>query len=692
MDEEDGKSRVMTITAESMDSMMVSVPMNEIAAMEEVPTEVIEKRGIKAWEFPGYGEEVGINFKEDDNTPGIFGSITGVGEELVVKLGQLKSTAICGNDITASCLYTAGFCAAAAGVYAFVSLLMVALVLFLFRSVYGEVGSALPMNGGTYTVLLNTTTKSSAAIAGALSFMSYAATSVVSGAEAIMYGSHIFGDVNVAYYTIVLLAFFCLLNLLGISESAKVAVVIFLLHMLTLSILVVVCAIYFGNHLDLFTHNWSVSNSIPHRHGVFVAIMIGFGSGMLGITGFETSANFIEEQKPGVFPKTLRNMWILVTIFNPTLSLLSLGVLTNDEIYDHTGDLLAIMGRRAGGEWLHVVVCVDAFLVLAGSILTGYVGVTGLLARLTLDRCLPQVLLSKNPITKTHHFIIIGFFIVCSSMILIVRGDVATLEGVYTVSFLSVMALFAIGNMILKYKRGMLPRGIRAAWPTVVIAFLGVTTALCINVSQNPDWVYYFLIYFLVTLFVLFLMFQRVQMVKFFLYFSTLFLRSLRKKRCLKVSQGEDESAIELRWKKRVARVLQGLKNQRIIFFTKSGKLSSLNKAILYIRSNEQAFHILFVHFCVGEGDDDDAMNCTRVELLRQNVDILNRCYPKLRIDLILIRGVFTPENVQRLSQVLGVPKNFMFIRCPNDRPLQDMKIKISDFKGVRVITGGSKE
>jgi len=29
---------------------------------------------------------------------------------------------------------------------------------------------------------------------------------------------------------------------------------------------------------------------------------------MLGVTGFETSANFVEEQKPGVYPRTLRNM------------------------------------------------------------------------------------------------------------------------------------------------------------------------------------------------------------------------------------------------------------------------------------------------------------------------------------------------------------------------------------------------
>lgn len=54
-----------------------------------------------------------------------------------------------------------------------------------------------------------------------------------------------------------------------------------------------------------------------------------------GISGFETSANFVEEQAHGVFVKTLRNMWIAVAFFNPILSLLSLMVLPVDDIYVH---------------------------------------------------------------------------------------------------------------------------------------------------------------------------------------------------------------------------------------------------------------------------------------------------------------------------------------------------------------------
>jgi len=94
------------------------------------------------------------------------------------KLGQWQSTAICGNDITSSCLYVTGLCVADAGVWAPVCLLMVGITLYFFRAVYGEAVTALPLNGGAYNVLLNTTSKSTAAVAACLTILSYVATAV----------------------------------------------------------------------------------------------------------------------------------------------------------------------------------------------------------------------------------------------------------------------------------------------------------------------------------------------------------------------------------------------------------------------------------------------------------------------------------------------------------------------------------
>jgi amino acid transporter len=64
--------------------------------------------------------------------------------------------------------------------------------------------------------------------------------------------------------------------------------------------------------------------------------------------------------------------------------------------------------KVTGGQWLNILVSADATLVLCGSVLTSYVGIIGLVRRMTLDRCLPQFLLYKNPLTGTEPIIIIG--------------------------------------------------------------------------------------------------------------------------------------------------------------------------------------------------------------------------------------------------------------------------------------------
>ena len=58
-------------------------------------------------------------------------------------LGEFAATAICGNDITSSCLYVSSLAILQAGKLAPLALLLVAGVLFLFRRIYAEVVGAL---------------------------------------------------------------------------------------------------------------------------------------------------------------------------------------------------------------------------------------------------------------------------------------------------------------------------------------------------------------------------------------------------------------------------------------------------------------------------------------------------------------------------------------------------------------------
>ena len=231
------------------------------------------------------------------------------------KLNTWRATAICGNDITSSCLYVSALTIAMAGQYAWLALLIVSAVLFMFRKIYGEVVGALPLNGGAYNVLLNTTSKGNASVAACLTILSYMATAVISASEAMHYLQHAIPGLMVNYATLFLLFLFLCITIMGITESSLVALVIFIFHLTVMAILIISCFIF------VFSHglaNLRTNFSIPIQGGsLTTALFFGFSTAMLGISGFESSANFVEEQEKGVFPKTLRNMWLAVTILNP---------------------------------------------------------------------------------------------------------------------------------------------------------------------------------------------------------------------------------------------------------------------------------------------------------------------------------------------------------------------------------------
>ncbi|KAJ0389123.1 hypothetical protein P43SY_011210 [Pythium insidiosum] len=123
---------------------------------------------------------------------------------------------------------------------------------------------------------------------------------------------------------------------MGIAESAFVALGFFGAHILTLSVLLVTSLVYMIQNPSIFGANMETPFPDVSVWGqavtgnVFTALFFGYGTSMLGMTGFEASAQFVEEQAPGVFPKTLRNMWALSSLFNVAFAVLALGVLPMD--------------------------------------------------------------------------------------------------------------------------------------------------------------------------------------------------------------------------------------------------------------------------------------------------------------------------------------------------------------------------
>lgn len=575
-----------------------------------------------------------------------------------VKLNELQATSICGNDISSSCLYVSALTILFAGQYAWISLSVVAVVLFLFRKIYGEVVGALPLNGGAYNALLNTTSKQMASVAACLTILSYMATAVISASEAMHYLHSILHGLPLQAATIGLLALFMGLALIGTGESAVVAVVIFITHLGSL-ILLVLAGLWFlmGNGLSIFWDNWQ--QPVPSGN-IALALFLGFSAAMLGISGFESSANFVEEQKPGVFPKTLRNMWAVVSFFNPVIALLALCIIPMAEVPGHQESLLSFMGESTGGNWLSWLISIDAVLVLSGAVLTSYVGVTGLIERITLDRIFPNYFLETNR-RGVNYRIVIGFFILCVSVLFATRGDLKALAGVYTFSFLAVMALFGIGNLLLKFKRRKLPRPVRANPLAVLLAIGMVVAAFIGNTRLNPDSLFVFFQYLAPALAFIMIMLNRAKIVRTLIYVIEYFYRPVR--RFVVVSS------------RNLERVLDRINSQEFVFFTKGDDVAVLNRVMQYVENNETTSKLKIVTVFKPGGAAEN-------EALKKDLEVLDRAYPEVDIEFLEIEGVFGPELIEELSKKWGIPKNFMFIGSPGDR----FPYRVSELGGVRLI------
>jgi amino acid transporter len=566
-------------------------------------------RNPKPWDFTGWGD--------------VFEAT--IGDESLQEcprkkfLGVNEATAISGNDLLASVLYTTGIVTSFCGQLAPICMLMACLSLLPYKWIFKELGTAIPRNGGLYVSFLNSSSKLTATFAASCSLICYSATAVVSAASWSSYASSEFGgSFPQIPITICVLMVVALLVLSGVQESANVALAIFCFHLVTIGILTVTSVVFIcQSNGSILKSNYESHLPVSSSGGIGMDIWLGYSAALLGLTGFETSANFIEDLGPfesesskkgpqrriSTFERTIDRMWMLVIVINPIISLSTLGVLTLPEIADSSTHVLSTVGYKSAGNWLRIMVTVDALAVLGGGVLTAFVGVSGIIKQLASDRCFPAFLLIQNKCANTYHWIVIGFCCVCVVMYLITAGSLQMLTSLFTGAFLLVLLSFAAANMALKYSRPELPRGTEASWPTVFLGFTLMLIGLIGNVVIDVGTVYNFLIFLALYLGVITASFERIRITKLILYFV------------------ERASRINTGYVKYLRNKILQFKKHRALYFAKTSELHILNKvlaaalvlsshcqkdigvcattakqAIVYARDNENCERLIICH------------------------------------------------------------------------------------------------
>lgn len=403
------------------------------------------------------------------------------GEFLAVKtnkagLNWVIAAGVVGADIGTSIFYGTGILFPIVGYLAPVFVLTTCLMMWLFKATYQEGLALSPYNGGAYSMILRTVGRRFAVVAGALTFVSYLATAAVSALSGGKYFSSLFEN-GLSTPTVVLFSFipitlFGLLNTKGIKEPAKLVTAIAGFHFGLLLIMGVWGLGFLAfNHSDIDFSK--LSNIKPNGELTLPLLMYGFAAAFLGITGFESAAQIVEElEEPAL--ETVRKLYktvvVLVSMTAPVISFLCLIILTPQEVQTNLDSLLSSLASKLGGKTLLTIIVIDATLTLFAAVNTAFVGFIGLATTMAKQGNLPQILLyrvaHKYPQIQGYPLIAIPFAIISMMMSAFVAGEIEIVAKVYEIAFLGVMVSFCVGVVLMRNrdKRRNLPLQYLSSW------------------------------------------------------------------------------------------------------------------------------------------------------------------------------------------------------------------------------------
>ena len=375
------------------------------------------------------------------------------------KLSWVVGAGVVGADLGTTVFYGTGILFPIVGYLTPIFILVTCLIMWLFRFTYVEGMALSPYNGGAYSMILRTLGRRFAVLAGALTFVSYLTTASVSALSGGFYLESLFdslGKESVVLLSFIPIVIFSILNTKGIEEPAKLVTGITVFHFFLLGIISL-----WGFVFVIF--NWSeidfskMKNIVPDKDVSLGILFYGFAASFLGVTGFESAAQIVEELKAPIL-KTVKKLYkaviLAVSITAPLVSFLCLLILTPAEVEENIHSLISRVCQKMGGTFLLTVVVVDATLTLFAAVNTAFVGFIGLAKTMAKQGNLPKIMLYRVnhifPWIRGYPFISFPFALVAMFISALVAEELKIGARVYGLAFLGVMVSFCLGVVLMR--------------------------------------------------------------------------------------------------------------------------------------------------------------------------------------------------------------------------------------------------
>jgi len=369
------------------------------------------------------------------------------------QLGWLLAWAVVFCDIGTSVYYTAGILYHDVGNLAAAFIAMVTIgFLFLAQKVQ-EITWRNPEGGGVVTMSTKAFGPMAGAVGGMLIIVDYFLTAALSSTSGFHYLASVLPGIApyVTPLAIVGLGVLAILNIVGIKESATVALTMAVAAFAANIVLVVLVSVRMTP--EQWWTIWQQASQIGQLD--WRRVLIGYGGAWLAFSGLESLNQLSPAMKlplKRTSAKTMLAVVVTMLLTSPTLAAFSLAALSEPVKRANNEAFVSALGLAFGGPamaWL-VVITAGSLLIFAAN--TAIIGAYHVVLSLANSEFLPRVLTHRNRYFGTPHWAILVITLVPLGVIWATRGDLSAMGHLYSFGLLGAFTFESVALDVVRLR------------------------------------------------------------------------------------------------------------------------------------------------------------------------------------------------------------------------------------------------
>jgi amino acid transporter len=370
------------------------------------------------------------------------------------KLGPILCWAVVFADIGTSVYYTPGILYLTVGSLAgfFVCLTMAVFVLLTLK--YAEVTHRFPQGGGVVTVAAQAMNHWVGALGGMFILVDYFLTASISCLSGMIYLAVVVPSIGpyVLWITIGVLILLGTLNWIGISESAKVSLVVAIIAFFSdAAILITIFTHISPGDFGHIIQQMFVGQVLGPKK-----LLVGFAGSFLAFSGLESISQLspvMRTPRKKVAAIALSIVVITVGITSPLLTIFSTILLpqaAKDPVLQN--QLISLLGGHWGGAILQTEIAISASALLVFASNTAIIGAYHVFIALSRLEFFPSFILQRNKMRGTPHISIILATGIPIAILIAVQGRIDLLGDMYAFGLLGAFSLTCLGLDIVRHR------------------------------------------------------------------------------------------------------------------------------------------------------------------------------------------------------------------------------------------------